>query len=166
VEKNRRDVEERAEQLKSIGNLSALLAGFAVVSFLEFSVNWESIELVLEICFGFTTALVVWNLIYMHNRYQHSSDACTGTIVNTNQETRTTSPRFLRASHMPYWISESHGAIAPCRHYKSRACATGTPTRRKAARCRCVQCRWASTRKRWSRAPSCTRAFCGRESNT
>lgn len=59
VEKNRRDVEERAEQLKSIGNISALVAGFAVVAFLEFQVAWESIPEALEAVFGFTTALVV-----------------------------------------------------------------------------------------------------------
>ena len=35
VEKNRRDVEEKSEQLKSISNLSALIAGFAVVSLVE-----------------------------------------------------------------------------------------------------------------------------------
>ena len=35
AEKNRRDVEEKSEQLKSISNLSALLGGFAVVAFVE-----------------------------------------------------------------------------------------------------------------------------------
>jgi calcium release-activated calcium channel protein 1 len=35
AEKNRRDVEEKSEQLKSISNLSALIAGFAVVAFVE-----------------------------------------------------------------------------------------------------------------------------------
>lgn len=35
AESNRRFVEERAEQLKSFANLAALLAGFAIVSFLQ-----------------------------------------------------------------------------------------------------------------------------------
>jgi calcium release-activated calcium channel protein 1 len=35
AEKNRRDVEEKSEQLKSISSLSALLGGFAVVAFVE-----------------------------------------------------------------------------------------------------------------------------------
>lgn len=35
VEKNRRDVEEKAEQLKAVSNLAALIAGFAVVAFVE-----------------------------------------------------------------------------------------------------------------------------------
>lgn len=57
MEKNRRDVEERAEQLKSIGNMAALVAGFAVVAFLEFSADTDTKAL--EIMFGLTTALVV-----------------------------------------------------------------------------------------------------------
>jgi calcium release-activated calcium channel protein 1 len=39
AEKNRRDVEEKSEQLKSISNLSALIAGFAVVAFVELQVR-------------------------------------------------------------------------------------------------------------------------------
>lgn len=57
MEKNRRDVEERAEQLKSIGNMAALVAGFAVVAFLEFSADTD--RRALKIMFGLTTALVV-----------------------------------------------------------------------------------------------------------
>ena len=37
AESNRRFVEERAEQLKSFANLAALIAGFAIVSFLQVS---------------------------------------------------------------------------------------------------------------------------------
>lgn len=35
AESNRRFVEERAEQLKSFANLAALIAGFAIVAFLQ-----------------------------------------------------------------------------------------------------------------------------------
>ncbi|KAK3276553.1 hypothetical protein CYMTET_15383 [Cymbomonas tetramitiformis] len=35
VEKNRRDVEEKSEQLKTVSNLAALIAGFAVVALVE-----------------------------------------------------------------------------------------------------------------------------------
>lgn len=60
MEKNRRDVEERAEQLKSLGNLAALVAGFAVVAFLEFGDD-EGFKRnpALTLCFGITAALVV-----------------------------------------------------------------------------------------------------------
>lgn len=60
MEKNRRDVEERAEQLKSLGNLSALVAGFAVVAFLEFGdTELFGKNPVLTLAFGTTAALVV-----------------------------------------------------------------------------------------------------------
>ena len=39
VEKNRRDVEEKSEQLKAVSNLAALIAGFALVAFLQF--DWS-----------------------------------------------------------------------------------------------------------------------------
>lgn len=54
-------MQERAEQLKSIGNMAALVAGFAVVAFLEFSPPkpWEEFSDALTMAFGFTTALVV-----------------------------------------------------------------------------------------------------------
>jgi calcium release-activated calcium channel protein 1 len=59
VERNRRDVEERAEQLKSIGNIAALVAGFAVVAFLEFQAEWSKLNTTLAAAFGLSTALVV-----------------------------------------------------------------------------------------------------------
>ncbi len=39
VEKNRRDVEEKTEQLKAISNLAALFAGFAVVTLTQFAID-------------------------------------------------------------------------------------------------------------------------------
>ena len=36
VEKNRRDVEEKGEQLRTTSNLSALISGFVVVALVEF----------------------------------------------------------------------------------------------------------------------------------
>lgn len=59
VEKNRRAVEERSEQLKSISNLAALIAGFALIAFLEFSVDIQSTANALVMSFGLTTALTV-----------------------------------------------------------------------------------------------------------
>lgn len=59
VEKNRRDVEEHAEQLKSVSNNAALIAGFAVVAVLEFQFTWEDVPLVLEALFGVSAAMVV-----------------------------------------------------------------------------------------------------------
>ena len=59
VEKNRREIEERTEQLKSIGNIAALVAGFAVVAFLEFQAEWSVVPQAVEAMFGFTTALTV-----------------------------------------------------------------------------------------------------------
>ena len=59
VEKNRREVEERAEQLKAVSNLAALIAGFALIAFLEFSIEPEEEARGLVIGFGLTTALTV-----------------------------------------------------------------------------------------------------------
>lgn len=73
MEKNRRDVEERAEQLKSIGNMAALIAGFAVVAFLEFSADTDTKAL--EIMFGLTTALVVCLLPQVNAQWQLSPAA-------------------------------------------------------------------------------------------
>lgn len=36
VERNRRDVEEKSEQLKAISTLAALISGFALSAFLQF----------------------------------------------------------------------------------------------------------------------------------
>lgn len=63
VEKNRREVEERAEQLKAVSNLAALIAGFALIAFLEFSIEPEEEARGLVIGFGLTTALTVGLMI-------------------------------------------------------------------------------------------------------
>lgn len=55
----RRDVEERAEQLKAIGNLSALIAGFALVSFLQFDFAPNAASEGVQLAFGVTIALTV-----------------------------------------------------------------------------------------------------------
>ncbi|GBG63845.1 Ca2+ release-activated Ca2+ channel family protein [Chara braunii] len=63
VEKNRRDVEEKSEQLKAISNLSALFAGFAVIALTQF--QFDSKLAAHEIpkwwvgVYGVTTAIVV-----------------------------------------------------------------------------------------------------------
>ncbi|CAK0784313.1 hypothetical protein CVIRNUC_007517 [Coccomyxa viridis] len=59
AESNRRFVEERAEQLKSFANLAALIAGFAIVSFLQFDYNVGSTLEGLDLAFGLTMAIVV-----------------------------------------------------------------------------------------------------------
>ncbi|KAH8954793.1 hypothetical protein BDL97_08G099700 [Sphagnum fallax] len=69
VEKNRRDVEEKTEQLKAISNLAALFAGFAVVTLTQFAIDdstnsadysfWnEPSTVVLVGLYGVLTALV------------------------------------------------------------------------------------------------------------
>lgn len=58
VEKNRREVEERSEQLKEISNLAALIAGFALIAFFEFSIDDDTPNS-LFICFGIMTSLTV-----------------------------------------------------------------------------------------------------------
>ena len=59
TERTRYEVNERAEQLRSIGNLSALVAGFAMTSFLQFTFdNSEAVKAVI-LGFGISTALVV-----------------------------------------------------------------------------------------------------------
>ena len=64
AEKNRRDVEEKSEQLKSISNLSALIAGFAVVAFVEFQfhdpvIKPTHVQEWLIVAYATTTAIVV-----------------------------------------------------------------------------------------------------------
>jgi calcium release-activated calcium channel protein 1 len=59
VEKNRRDVEERAEQLKGISNLAALIAGFAMVAFLQFQFLPTDAPQFVFVLFGITTASTV-----------------------------------------------------------------------------------------------------------
>lgn len=55
-------VEEKTQQLKAISNLSALIAGFAMVSLVELSVP-DDISPVLLILFGTATALVVCSML-------------------------------------------------------------------------------------------------------
>ncbi|CAL5229850.1 g13259 [Coccomyxa viridis] len=59
VEKNRRDVEERAEQLKGFSNLAALVAGFVMISYLQFGFDSSTQNPSVLIGFGLTTAVVV-----------------------------------------------------------------------------------------------------------
>ena len=55
----RREVEERAEQLKAISNLSALIAGFVLVSFLQFGFDPGAATQGVQLAFGITIALTV-----------------------------------------------------------------------------------------------------------
>lgn len=57
VERNRRDVEEKSEQLRAISNLAAIFAGFAIVTLTQFNVQ-EKNSLVLVGLYGILTALV------------------------------------------------------------------------------------------------------------
>ncbi|PSC68395.1 Calcium release-activated calcium channel [Micractinium conductrix] len=59
VEKNRRDVEERAEQLKAISNLSGLIAGFALAAFMQFDFSPDAATEGVQLAFGVTIALTV-----------------------------------------------------------------------------------------------------------
>ena len=52
-------MEERAEQLKAISNLSALIAGFALVSFLQFDFSPSAASEGVQLAFGLTIALTV-----------------------------------------------------------------------------------------------------------
>lgn len=52
-------MEERAEQLKAISNLSALIAGFALVSFLQFDFDPNASSEGVQLAFGLTIALTV-----------------------------------------------------------------------------------------------------------
>ncbi|CAI5943164.1 unnamed protein product [Closterium sp. NIES-65] len=59
VEKNRRDVEEKSEQLKAISNLAALFAGFAVVTLTQFQVTLDTSPLWIIALYGILTAISV-----------------------------------------------------------------------------------------------------------
>lgn len=54
---------EKAEQLKAISNLAALVAGFALVSFLQFDFTYEDRTHAVLPLFGFTTAAVVGGVL-------------------------------------------------------------------------------------------------------
>ncbi|WIA19221.1 hypothetical protein OEZ85_003861 [Tetradesmus obliquus] len=60
VEKNRRDVEEKSEQLKAISTLAALISGFALSAFLQFDFgNYVDTSGAVLPLFGVTMALTV-----------------------------------------------------------------------------------------------------------
>ncbi|CAG9462312.1 unnamed protein product [Pedinophyceae sp. YPF-701] len=59
VEKNRREVEEKAQLLRLMSELSALIAGFAVVGILEFNVDFDDTSEPLLALFAAFTALTV-----------------------------------------------------------------------------------------------------------
>ena len=60
MEKNRRDVEERTEQLKVVSQVAALLAGFAVIGLAEFEIEEDVRDREwLITLFGVTTGVIV-----------------------------------------------------------------------------------------------------------
>jgi len=59
VEKNRRDVEEKSEQLKAVSSLAALFAGFAVVTLTQFGFDADTVGIIWIAFYGVLTALVV-----------------------------------------------------------------------------------------------------------
>lgn len=58
LENERRITDARSEQLSAISNLSALLAGFAVVAMVEINLD-EDLNEILLVCFGWASAMVV-----------------------------------------------------------------------------------------------------------
>jgi len=62
IDDARRAVDEKAQQLKGISHLSALVAGFAMVVLVEIQIN-PNISPVLLAIFGCTTALVVGTML-------------------------------------------------------------------------------------------------------
>mgnify|MGYP001810720819 CR=1 FL=1 len=62
-------MEERSEQLKAISNLSALIAGFALVSFLQFDFGQDAASEAVQLAFGVSIALTVrydWDWCHVH----------------------------------------------------------------------------------------------------
>ena len=55
----RRDTEERAEQLKAISNLAALVGGFVLVSYLQFNFDPNAASEAVQLAFGLTIAICV-----------------------------------------------------------------------------------------------------------
>ena len=51
--------DERGEQLKTMTNLSALMAGFAMASFLQFGFEDKTVSVGVLVGFGLTTSVVV-----------------------------------------------------------------------------------------------------------
>eukprot|EP00898_Chlorokybus_atmophyticus_P002260 jgi/Chlat1/3034/Chrsp206S03286 len=59
VEPNRRDVEEKSEQLRSLSNLAALFAGFQLTALTQLNFQGRTLSLALLAAYGISTALVV-----------------------------------------------------------------------------------------------------------
>lgn len=59
AEKNRREIEEKSEQLRSVANLAALIAGFAVVSLVELDVDENLRSEALVAIYGSVTSVTV-----------------------------------------------------------------------------------------------------------
>lgn len=51
--------DDRADQLKGLARLSAIIAGFSMSSFLEFNFDASTVPLGLLIAYGISTSLVV-----------------------------------------------------------------------------------------------------------
>ena len=66
IEHNKMHVEERAEQLRSVSNLSALIAGFAIVAMVEFQFNPDDVEeAIITVYAVLTSAVIGLNIVCM-----------------------------------------------------------------------------------------------------
>jgi cytochrome bd-type quinol oxidase subunit 2 len=68
--------EERAAQVRNLSTLSALVAGFAMASFLEFNFDVSGINEGLMLAYGITTALVVCPWVATYNVCFWCSTGC------------------------------------------------------------------------------------------
>jgi hypothetical protein len=68
--------DERGEQLKNMTNLSALMAGFAMASFLQFNFDDSRVSTGVLFCFGLTTSVVVRTAAQGQSWLVHSLEKC------------------------------------------------------------------------------------------
>ena len=100
VEKNRRDVEEKSEQLKAISNLAALFAGFAVVTLTQFNFNYTDNPIVSSDLTPFSAAVL-------------SAAACPGKAIHEISGTNQLPLEAGRAAGMMH-LQNRHGKTAYC----------------------------------------------------
>jgi hypothetical protein len=85
LERNRRDVEEKSEQLKAISTLAALISGFALTAFLQFDFcDYHDTTGAALPVFGTSLALTV----------SSSADSCAGPTQGTSGSTAATAPQL------------------------------------------------------------------------
>ncbi len=164
--------DERGEQLKNMTNLSALMAGFAMASFLQFNFDDSRVSTGVLFCFGLTTSVVVRTAAQGQSWLVHSLEKClimavfipSACVMHFSQcSTRSVSFKFTK--------SVLHALVALHRYaaLNRNRCACLLCRQRFAQwPCRCACCCWLSA-SAWLQRTSRTRkrrtSYCSAETS-